>query len=150
MMSFNRFKVARFSLLALFGIVTVLQLFSFPGQFAYMRRANGLSLLIEILLTLVVALLFACAQIAIISLWKIINHIEQGRFHSRTSYLWMNRLVLSFKTATLFPILLILIVAPKADDPGVMVLLIAITLFVSTLFQISSIFRDQIQSKEMN
>jgi hypothetical protein len=150
MMFLNRFKVARFSLLALFGIVTVLQLFSFPGQFAYMRRANGLSLLIEILLTLVVALLFACAQIAIISLWKIINHIEQGRFHSRTSYLWMNRLVLSLKTASLFPILLILIVAPKADDPGVLVLLIAITLFVSTLFQISSIFRDQIQSKEVN
>ena len=149
-MYLDRFKVARLSLIALFGIVTVLQLFSFPGQFAYMRRANGLSLLIEILLTLVVALLFACAQIAIISLWKIINHIEQGRFHSRTSYLWMNRLVLSLKTATLFPILLILIVAPKADDPGVMVLLIAITLFIFTLFQISSIFRDQIQSKEAN
>jgi len=28
--------------------------------------------------------------------------------------------------------------------------LIAITLFVSTLFQISSIFRDQVQSKEAN
>ena len=150
MMYFDRFKVARLSLIALFGIVTVLQLFSFPGQFAYMRRTSGLSLLIEILLTLVVALLFACAQIAIISLWKIISHIEQGRFNSTTSYLWMNRLVLSLKTATLFPILLILIVAPKADDPGVMVLLIAITLFVSTLFQISSIFRDQIQSKEVN
>jgi hypothetical protein len=54
MMSLNRFKVARFSLLALFGIVTVLQLFSFPGQFSHMRRVNGLSLLIEILLTLVV------------------------------------------------------------------------------------------------
>ena len=150
MMPLNRFGVARFSLLALFGIVTVLQLFSFPGQFAHLRRASGLSLLIEILLTLVVALLFACAQIAIISLWKIIRQIEQGRFHSTTSYLWMNRLVLSFKAATLFPILLILIVAPKADDPGVMVLLIAITLFVSTLFQISSIFRDQVQSKEAN
>ena len=149
-MYLDRFKVARLSLIALFGIVTVLQLFSFPGQFAYMRRTSGLSLLIEILLTLVVALLFACAQIAIISLWKIINHIEQGRFHSRTSYLWMNRLVLSLKTASLFPILLILIVAPKADDPGVMVLLIAITLFIFTLFQISSIFRDQIQSKEAN
>jgi hypothetical protein len=150
MMPLNRFRVARFSLLALFGIVTVLQLFSFPGQFAHLRRASGLSLLIEILLTLVVALLFACAQIAIISLWKIISQIEQGRFHSAASYLWMNRLVLSFKAATLFPILLILIVAPMADDPGVMVLLIAITLFVSTLFQISSIFRDQVQSKEAN
>jgi hypothetical protein len=60
----------------------------------------------------------------------------------------MNRLILSFKAGAFFPILLILIVAPKADDPGVMVLLIAITLFVSALFQISSIFRDQIQRKE--
>ena len=150
MMSLNRFKVARFSLLALFGIVTVLQLFSFPGQFAHMRRVNGLSLLIEILLTLVVAALFACAQVAIISLWKIISETEQGRFHSTASYLWMNRLILSFKAAAFFPILLILILAPKADDPGVMVLLIAITLFVSALFQISSIFRDQIQRKETN
>jgi hypothetical protein len=49
MMSLYRFKVAQFSLLALFGIVTVLQLSSFPGQFAHMRRVNGLSLLIEVL-----------------------------------------------------------------------------------------------------
>ena len=62
-MSLDRFKVAQGSLLALFGIVTLLQLFSFPGQIAHMRRVNGLSLVIEILLTLLLFALFACARL---------------------------------------------------------------------------------------
>ena len=59
----------------------------------------------------------------------------------------MNRLVLALKAAVAFPIILILIIAPQADDPGVMVMLTAITLFIFTIFIVSSLLRDQIQSK---
>jgi hypothetical protein len=55
-------------------------------------------------------------------------------------------LVGTLKVATVFPVLLILIIAPQADDPGVLVLLAAITLFVVTVFVISSLLRDQIQN----
>ena len=73
--------------------------------------------------------------------------MESGSFYSTNSYTWMNRLVLALKAAVAFPIILILIIAPQADDPGVMVMLTAITLFIFTIFIVSSLLRDQIQSK---
>ena len=115
----NKILIARLSLAALFLIVTVLQVFSFPGQFAHMRRESGISLLLEILLTVLVAALFLCAQIAIFSLSKIVSHIHSNTFYSSNSYIWMNRFVSALKIATLFPIPLMFIIAPQADDPGV-------------------------------
>ena len=148
--SFNKILLARLSLAALFLMVTVLQVFSFPGQFAHMRRASGISLLLEILLTVLVAALFLCAQIAIFSLSKIVSHIHSNTFYSSNSYIWMNRFVSALKIATLFPISLIFIIAPQADDPGVLVMLMAITFFVLTSFVISALLRDQIQSKPIH
>ena len=148
--TFNKVLFARLSLVALFLIVTVLQIFSFPGQFAHMRRVSGISLLLEILLTVLVAALFLCAQIAIFSLSKIVSHIHSNTFYSPNSYMWMNRFVNALKIATLFPISLIFIIAPQADDPGVLVMLMAITIFVFTSFVISSLLRDQIQSKSIH
>ena len=66
--TFNKVLFARLSLAALFLIVTVLQVFSFPGQFAHMRRVSGISLLLEILLTVLVAALFLFAQTMIVAL----------------------------------------------------------------------------------
>ena len=146
----NKILIARLSLAALFLIVTVLQVFSFPGQFAHMRRVSGISLLLEILLTVLVAALFLCAQIAIFSLSKIVSHIHSNTFYSFNSYIWMNRFVSTLKIATLFPISLIFIIAPEADDPGVLVMLMAITFFVVTSFVISALLRDQIQSKPIH
>ena len=143
----SKFLLAKVALIGLFTIVTVLQVFSFPGQFAHMGRVNGWKLIFEVALTLLVALLFLCAQVAIFSLGKLIKHMESGTFYTTNSYTWMNRLIHALKTAVAFPIILILIIAPQADDPGVMVMLTAITLFIFTIFIVSSLLRDQIQSK---
>lgn len=143
----SKFLLAKVALIGLFTIVTVLQVFSFPGQFAHMGRINGWKLILEVALTLLVALLFLCAQVAIFSLGKLVKHIESGTFYTTNSYTWMNRLIHALKTAVAFPIILILIIAPQADDPGVMVMLTAITLFIFTIFIVSSLLRDQIQSK---
>ena len=143
----SKFLLAKVALIGLFTIVTVLQVFSFPGQFAHMGRINGWKLIWEVALTLLVALLFLCAQVAIFSLGKLIKHMESGTFYTTNSYTWMNRLIHALKTAVAFPIILILIIAPQADDPGVMVMLTAITLFIFTIFIVSSLLRDQIQSK---
>ena len=141
----NRFNFARISLIPLFAIVTLLQLFSLPGQFAHMRRESGISLVIEIALTLTFASLIVCAQLSIFSLWKLIGHMKAGTFYSPGSYNWMNRLVAYLRAAIAFPIILILIIAPQADDPGVLVLLTAILLFLVNLYLFSSLLRDQIQ-----
>ena len=141
----NKFNFARITLIPLFAIVTLLQTLSFPGQFAHMRRESGISLVIEIALTLTFASLLLCAQLSIYSLWKLIGHMEAGTFYSSNSYLRMNRLVSYLRAAIAFPVILILIIAPQADDPGVLVLLTAILLFLVNLYLFSSLLRDQIQ-----
>lgn len=143
----SKFLLAKVALIGLFTIVTVLQVFSFPGQFAHMGRINGWKLILELALTLLVALLFLCAQVAIFSLGKLIKHMESGTFYTTNSYTWMNRLVLALKSAVLFPLMLIIVIAPQADDPGVMVMLTAITLFVFAVFTLTSLLRDQLQSQ---
>ena len=141
----NKFNFARISLIPLFAIVTLLQLFSLPGQFAHMRRESGISLIIEIALTITFASLIVCAQLSIYSLWKLLGHMEAETFYSPGSYNWMNRLVAYLRAAIAFPIILILIIAPQADDPGVLVLLTAILLFLVNLYLFSSLLRNQIQ-----
>jgi hypothetical protein len=148
--------MARISFALLFFIVTVLQLFSFPGQFAHLRKVEGFSLLLEVegfslllelALTFIVGALFLSAQIVIFSIFKLINFMEKGNFFSGESIRWVNRIVKVLKWALLLPCSLILIIAPQADDPGVLVMLTAITLFIFSLFLISSLLRDQIESK---
>lgn len=143
----TRYLVTRVALAILFLIVTVLQIFSFPGQFAHMRKESGISLLLEVILTLAVAFLFLCAQVAIYSLWKLISYMQRGTFYSIASLDWINRFVLAVRTALIFPILLILIIAPQADDPGVLVMLSAITFFVGSIYLVSSLLRDQVEAK---
>jgi hypothetical protein len=112
-----------------------------------MGRINGWKLILEVALTLLVALLFLCAQVAIFSLWKLISYMQLGSFYSYNSIKWMNRFVISVRTATVFPILLILIIAPQADDPGVLVFLLAISFFIGSFYLVSLLLRDQIQMK---
>lgn len=129
----------------LFLGLTMLQLFSFPGQFQHMRRMQGLSLAFEIALTLIVGLWLLCGQIALIALWKIVGEMKGHSFYSGKSLKWMERLLLAFKTATVIPICLFLMIAPQADDPGFLVVLSIVTLFIFSLTTVTSLLKDQIE-----
>ncbi|NBO47247.1 MAG: DUF2975 domain-containing protein [Actinobacteria bacterium] len=139
-----RFLAARLALLLLFLMITVLQLFSFPGQFAHMRRVHGSALALEIVLTILVGCLFLAAQFALFSLWKLVSHMELETFFSPDAAPWLDKLVAALKFACIFPVALIFIVAPQADDPGALVLLTAVTLFVVTVYLLGSLLHDQV------
>jgi len=56
-------------------------------------------------------------------------------------------LVAAFKYALITAIIVFLSIAVQADDPGAPVMLMALTLFISTLFVATSLLRDQLRSK---
>jgi hypothetical protein len=143
----TKFRLARTSFALLFLIVTVLQLFSFPGQFSHLRKVEGFSLLFELALTFIVGALFLAAQIVIFSILKVIGFIEKNLFYTEKSFDWIKKIVTVLKVAQFLPCALILLIAPQADDPGVLVMLTAITLFLFSLFLITSLLRDQIKIK---
>jgi len=131
----------------LFLIVTMLQLFSFPGQFAHIRRETGISVFLEIALTGIVAILLLAAQFIIFSLWRLVSFMEGDELFTARSLVWMDRIVKALTVALAMPLLLFLLIAPQADDPGILVLLTALTLFLLALFSFSSLLRDQFRSQ---
>ena len=143
------FKIlyARSSIILLFAIVTMLQIFSFPGQFAHMRRVGSIDLLFEIWLTLLLAIWLFTAQFALLCLWKIVGQISLNSIYSSSALKWLDRLVQAFKYALITAITVLISIALQADDPGAPVMLIALTLFISTLFIATSLLRDQLRSK---
>jgi hypothetical protein len=145
-----RFIAARGGFVLLFLGLTLLQLFSFPGQFQHMRRTQGLSLVFEVSLTLIVGLWLLCGQFALFALWKIVGEMKVDAFYSLNNLVWIERLLLSFKTATVIPIFLFLMIAPQADDPGFLVVLSIATLFIFSLTAITSLLKDQIEMKARN
>ncbi len=145
-----RFIAARGGFVLLFLGLTLLQLFSFPGQFQHMRRTQGLSLVFEVSLTLIVGLWLLCGQFALFALLKIVGEMKVGAFYSLNNLVWIERLLLSFKAATVIPIVLFLMIAPQADDPGFLVVLSIATLFIFSLTAITSLLKDQIEIKARN
>jgi hypothetical protein len=145
-----RFIAARGGFVLLFLGLTLLQLFSFPGQFQHMRRTQGLSLVFEVALTLIVGLWLLCGQFALFALWKIVGEMKADAFYSQKNLVWIERLLLSFKTASVVPIALFLMIAPQADDPGFLVVLSIAMLFIFSLTAITSLLKDQIEMKTRN
>jgi hypothetical protein len=142
-----KIKYAKLSIVLLFAIVTMLQIFSFPGQFAHMRRIGSIELLFEIWLTLLLAIWLFTAQFALLCLWKIVGQISINSIYSNSALKWLDRLVQALKYALITAITVFISIALQADDPGAPVMLLALTLFISTLFVATSLLRDQLRSK---
>ena len=146
-MSEKRFIVAKAGFLLLFLGLTLVQFLSLPGQFQHMRRTQGMSLLIEVGLTIVVGIWILCGQLALYCLWQIVESMRRGRFYSAENLNWIGRLLMSFKVASGIPVVLFLILGPQADDPGFFVMLTIVALFIFSLTATTSLLRDQIASK---
>ena len=142
-----RFKVAKTGYLLLFLGLTLLQVFSFPGAFQHMRRMHGFSLLLEILLISIVGVWIFCGQGALICLWRITEFMREGQFFSTGNIVWIARLLRTFKIAAVIPVILIMILAPQADDPGFFVILAMLTLFFFSLTVTTSLLKDEITGK---
>ncbi len=142
-----RFLIARSGFALLFLGITLIQLFSFPGQFAHMRREQGTSLILEITFTFLVGVWLMCGQLALAALWKITGEMEGDQFFGPRSLVWIDRLLMALKAACVFPLMLFALLVPQADDPGFFVLLSVVTLFLLVLTSVASLLRDQIKSK---
>lgn len=146
-MSEMRFIVAKAGFLLLFLGLTLVQFLSFPGQFQHMRRTQGISLFIEVGLTIVVGLWILCGQVALYCLWRIVENMRRDEFFSALNLNWIQRLLTTFKVALVIPAVLFLMLIPQADDPGFFVMLTIIALFIFSLTATTSLLKDQIASK---
>ncbi len=134
------------SMAGFFAIITMLQLLSFPGQFAYEARNGQGTQLARWVLTLIVGVWFLFAQISLIALSRVITLIYRGQLISSNGTKWMKILARSLFTGTLYGVGVTLFAAIQADDPGPVVVVATITLFTATISVVGYFFRLQIKS----
>ncbi len=125
----------------------MLQIFSFPGQFSHMREVEGFSRLYEISLTLILAIWFLSGQLAIVAIWKIVRFFERSEFFTLAALNWVNRVVLLCWLAVAGSGAIFIVTIPRAEDPGIFVLLTAIGLFLFSLALFATLMRDQIRNQ---
>jgi hypothetical protein len=112
-----------------------------------MLRTQGLPLLIEVALTFNVGLWLLCGQVALFCLWRIVEAMKEAEFYARKNYVLIERLLWAFKFACVMPVALFIIIAPQADDPGFLVLLSIVTLFIFSLAITTALLMEQIKSR---
>lgn len=134
------------SMAAFFAIITMLQILSFPGQFAYEARNGQGTQLARWVLTFIVGVWFLFAQISLIALSRVITLIYRGQLISSNGKRWMNFLARSLFAGTLYGVGVTLFAAIQADDPGPVVVVATITLFTATISVVGFFFRLQINS----
>ncbi len=134
------------SMAGFFAIITMLQLLSFPGQFAYEARNGQGTQLARWVLTFIVGVWFLFAQISLIALSRVITLIYRGQLISSNGTKWMKILARSLFTGTLYGVGVTLFAATQADDPGPVVVVATITLFTATISVVGYFFRLQIKS----
>ena len=140
-----KYRLARLLIIPFFVLITVLQVFSFPGQFNQMREVKSIEFLLELFLTLLVGGWLLCGQIALVILWKLLGKMQQNQFFSISSLKLLDRLVLVTRIAALVSLVLFTALIWQADDPGFFVLLTSIGLFLVTFHLVIDLLRNQIR-----
>lgn len=116
----------RLVLAALFALLFVLETFSLPGQFAHMARENPDDANFRWPLTAVTVFWVVCAQVVIVSTWKLLTLVHQDRIFTDASRRWVDVIVGAIAAAWLVLVGVFLAVGFTADDPGLPLLLFVI------------------------
>ncbi|CAA9248626.1 MAG: Transmembrane transport protein [uncultured Acidimicrobiales bacterium] len=118
----------RFLLVLLFVLLLLMQVMSFPGQFAHMAEESPELAYLRWPLTTVAVLVLLCVQVVIVCTWKLLTMVEDGRIFSDDAFRWVDRIMAAIAAAwTLLAGVLVFLVF-RANDPGLPLLLTVILL----------------------
>lgn len=140
-----KYRLAKSLIIPLFVVITVVQVFSFPGQFNHMRKINSIDFVLELFLTLLVGGWLLCGQIALVIVWKLLENMQENQFFSVPSLKLVDKLVLITRIAAFIPLILFSTLIWQAEDPGFFVLLSGIGLFLVTFHLVIDLLRNQIK-----
>ena len=132
------------SLTGFFAAISMLQLLSFPGQFAFEARTGHGTQLARWVLTFIVGIWFIFAQVSLIALAKIISLIYRGELLSSRGKKWMNVLSRALVCGTIYGGGVTLFAAIQADDPGPVVVVATLTAFTAAISGIGYFLRFQL------
>lgn len=118
----------RVLLVILFGVLVFLQLFSLPGQFAYLAEQDpDLADLRWPLLALSVVEL-ACVQVVIVCTWRLLTMVRVDRIFTDEAFVWVDLILGAMGTAWALFAGVSAYGASTSEDPAVPLLLFVLVL----------------------
>ena len=123
----------RVFLVLLFGILVVLQVMSLPGQFAHMAEESPDMAHLRWPLTAVTVFWVLCAQVVIVSTWKLLTLVKKDRIFTESSLVWVDAIVWAVGAAWAVLLGVFLFVGFNAGDPGLPLLLFPMLTGVTVL-----------------
>lgn len=141
--------VLRVFLLGFFGILVVFQVLSMPGQFAYMAEESPDLAYLRWPLTVVSVSWILCIQVVVVSTWRLLGLVQEGRIFSEASAVWMDAIVWALAAAWVLIIGVLGFFASTWDDPGVPMVLILVSFAVAVLGLLAVVVRGLLREAAM-
>jgi hypothetical protein len=121
----------RIFLIGLFAILVVFQTLSLPGQFAYMARESPQDAHLRWPLTALAVFWVLCIQVVIVSTWRLLGLVQKDRIFSTAAFVWVDAILWAIGAAWVVLVGAFGWVVLNADDPGMPMLLLLLTLAVT-------------------
>jgi hypothetical protein len=113
----------RLFLVALFGILVLLQVMSLPGQWAHLAEENPEHADLRWPLTAVSVFWVLCTQVVVVCIWRLLDLVRDDRIFTPASLKWVDAIVWAISAAWAVLVGVFLLVGFNADDPGLPLLL---------------------------
>jgi DUF2975 family protein len=132
----------RAGLIVLFGLLVMLQTFSFPGQFAYQAAQDPDQAWLRWPLTAFVAIEILCVQVVLVCTWRLLGMIGEDRIFSHAATRWVDVIIAAFCAAWLLAAGGALWAVQGADDPGGPILLLTVLAFGAVFGLVVVVLRE--------
>jgi hypothetical protein len=123
----------RVFLVVLFGVLLVFQTLSLPGGIAYHTQQNPHDANLRWPLTAIAAFLVLCVQVVVVATWKLLTLVKKDRIFTSASLKWVDAIVWAIAAAWLVFVGMLIFVGFNADDPGMPMVLLLVTVGITVL-----------------
>ena len=129
-------------LVLLFALLVLLQVFSFPGQFAHVAQEHPDQAHLRWPLTAFVAVEILCVQVVLVCTWRLLTMVREDAIFSSGSLRWVDVIVASLATGWALAAAGSLWAVWGADDPGTPLLLFVVLLVAGVFGLVVVVMRE--------
>lgn len=113
--------------MVLFGILVVFETLSLPGGIAYTTQQNPHDAPLRWPLTAIAVFWVVCVQVVVVCTWKLLGMVTQDRIFTAAALRWVDVIIGAVTAGWLVLAVLAIWVVLQADDPGMPMVLVLLT-----------------------
>lgn len=118
---------------ALLVVLLVFQFLSFPGGIAYDAQQHPEQAYLRWPLTFLAGFCIFCAEVVVVSTWKLLGLVQADRIFSDAAFKWVNAIIWAIAGGWAVLVGFLVWVLSRADDPGFPMVLLFFVLAVTVV-----------------